>query len=549
MSHCRLALLAFALVLLLTPIAATAQQPSQPPPQEQVGGRVVSQTDKHPIPHAKITLTNTRDQKIAATAIADDEGRFRFDPVPPGKYRMNGSATNYLPANYQQHGQYATAIVTGAGLATDSLELQLNPISSISGHVFDNGEPVQRASVMLFREDPSSAAHVTQSQTSQTNDDGAYEFNRVAPGRYFLVANGTPWYAVHPPLDRPGFQTQFRVAVDPALDVAYPPVYYPDSLEPSGATPITLHGGETPTADLQMHPEHAVTLTLQLPLGDAGNNYPTPQLFRTIFGTEESALTQSESFNSNGTTTTTIFGIAPGQYSLRNFTSTGLFGPSRRVDLTSSITTADAADPPGAASLTVTAHAANGASLPTQLQVSLRSLPSNQSMNAKLNEKGVAEFPTVPTGDYRVAFLGSPRAIYILTLAVEGKPVADKQLHITNASHLTVEMTLVQGTFQVEGYVRREGQPVPGVFVALVPADADTDLFRRYQTDLDGSFTFNNVVPGNYIVIALDDPAEDLRWTDIPTIMKYLQHGTPLSVPANGSSPVRLADPISAQPR
>ena len=46
MSHCRLALLAFALVLLLTPIAATAQQPSQPPPQEQVGGRVVSQTDK-----------------------------------------------------------------------------------------------------------------------------------------------------------------------------------------------------------------------------------------------------------------------------------------------------------------------------------------------------------------------------------------------------------------------------------------------------------------------------------------------------------------------
>jgi len=540
------ALIAVALVLLRL-VAAPAQQPSQ----ERVSGRVVSQIDKHPIPHAKVTLTNTRDPKIAATTIADDEGHFRFDPVPPGKYRMNASATNYLPANYQQHGQYATAIVTGAGLATDSLELQLNPVSSISGHVLDNGEPVQRASVMLFREDPTSAAHITQAQTAQTNDDGTYEFSRVAPGRYFLVASGTPWYAVHPPHDPTGYQPPFRVAVDPALDVAYPPIYYPDSLDSSGATPITLHGGESATADMPMHPEHAVTLTLQSPTGERSINRPVPQLFRSIFGNEEPVPTQGEYFNNDGTGTAIIPGVAPGQYSLREFTNNGYPVHSRSVDLTSGAVTADIADQTETASLTVAVHMANGASLPEQLQVSLRGLPSNQNMNAKPNEKGVAEFPSVPVGDYRVAFLGSPRATNLLALTLDNKPVADKQLHITKAAHLAVEMTLVQGAFRVEGYVRREGQPVPGVFVALVPADADTDpdLFRRYQSDLDGSFTFNNVVPGNYIVIALDDPAEDLRWTDISTLMKYLQHGIPLSVSANGSSPVRLADPVTPQSR
>ena len=540
---------AYAIALLLAPYLLCAEEP-QP---DQVAGRIISALDGHPLPHATITLTALPSEKVFATALSGDDGLFHFDAVPAGKYRMTGNAANYFSAAYLAHGQYSTAIVTGAGLATDSLELQLDPISSISGHVLDNGEPVEHAAITLYREDPDSTERITRRQVVQTDDDGAYNFNRVPPGRYFLAANATPWYAIHPPFEPEGSQPPFRLAVDPALDVAYPLVFYPDALDPSGASPITLHGGEQITADMQMHPQHAMTLTVRVPSDDKQNNRIAPQLTRSIFGEDEPVFYQNVSNAGNGAIT--ISGIPPGVYSLQDVGANGLIAHSRSVNLTGASASLDDSAPSETASVTVSVHMAPGVSLPKQAQLNLRGIQSDRATAGKLNEKGVAEFPNIPPGDYRFAFLGSSKPVNVLAFAVDGKPVEDKRLHIAGAGHAVVELTVSLGSFEIDGFVKRDGKSIAGSLVALVPAGGDTnaELFRRDQSDLDGSFSFYNVAPGNYIVIAMENGPDlrstDLRWTDVPTITPYLLHGLPVSVPTTGPAAIRLTDSVDDQHR
>jgi hypothetical protein len=42
---------------------------------------------------------------------------------------------------------------------------------------------------------------------------------------------------------------------------------------------------------------------------------------------------------------------------------------------------------------------------------------------------------------------------------------------------------------------------------------ATRDLFRRDQSDLDGTFSLHGVIPGTYTVVAIDN-GWDLDWCD-----------------------------------
>ena len=65
--------------------------------------------------------------------------------------------------------------------------------------------------------------------------------------------------------------------------------------------------------------------------------------------------------------------------------------------------------------------------------------------------------------------------------------------------------------------------------VVLVPRDPEInrDLFRRDQSDLDGTFTLQNVVPGTYTVLAIDN-GWDLDWSQPGVIAATSPTGTRL---------------------
>src|SRR6266853_790418 len=118
-----------------------------------VAGMVVSSTTGTPLKDTRVTLVNTRNRREAVWIITRGDGRFEFAGLAAGKYSLEGARRGYIPAGYEQHEQYSTAIVAGEEFDTQNLTLRLVPMAMLTGRVLDEyGEGVRDARVMLYAE-------------------------------------------------------------------------------------------------------------------------------------------------------------------------------------------------------------------------------------------------------------------------------------------------------------------------------------------------------------------------------------------------------------
>lgn len=85
--------------------------------------------------------------------------------------------------------------------------------------------------------------------------------------------------------------------------------------------------------------------------------------------------------------------------------------------------------------------------------------------------------------------------------------------------------------------------------IVLVPKDpeANRELFRRDQSDLDGTFTFHSVIPGSYTAIAIEN-GWDLDWSKPAVIAQYAPHGEKIVV-GGSQSAIQLPSPLEIQPK
>jgi len=80
----------------------------------------------------------------------------------------------------------------------------------------------------------------------------------------------------------------------------------------------------------------------------------------------------------------------------------------------------------------------------------------------------------------------------------------------------------------------RAGHPASGIMILLAPEDAKDNqfLFRRDQSDSDGTFLLSNIVPGRYRLLAIEE-GWDLNWADPNVLAAYLKKSIPLQVRAH----------------
>jgi hypothetical protein len=86
--------------------------------------------------------------------------------------------------------------------------------------------------------------------------------------------------------------------------------------------------------------------------------------------------------------------------------------------------------------------------------------------------------------------------------------------------------------------------------VVLVPnnPDMNRDLFRRDQSDLDGTFSLRDVVPGNYTILAIEN-GWDLDWSQPGVISAYLKRGRTIEVGSQPGSTMRLPEAVEVVSR
>jgi len=539
---------------------AAAQSPAAPQAASSSGnyriaGVVVSKVDGHPLARARITVRDAKDPQKFESLLTAEDGKFEFTGVPAGKYDLHGAKRGFIQASYDQHERFSTAIVTGVGLDTEDLVLRLPPTAIISGKVIDeSGDPVRRASVALYFDDHSSGVNlIRQIRGAQTDDQGSYEIAGLMPGTYFLSVNAKPWYAVHPntnPSDSPakgksaGAASADASTFDRSLDVTYPLTYYSDVTDADSATPIPIAGGERLQIEFHLNPVPSLRLLFRVP-DNGGKGQIFPGIQQPAFDGE--TFLQHDGMRMLSPGLIELTGIPAGRYNVR------LNGPDsalqmKGVDLTKDGEEIDTSHAEALSTVKISVQTPAEATLPPRLFVGLRSGSRAFSRALPLNPKGEAEIPEISAGRYEVQVWGAGKPYSIAHISAEGAEVSGHSIAVTAGSSPSVALTVVGGSINVEGIARRAGKPFAGAMVVLVPKnpEGDRSLFRRDQTDLDGTFNLQNVVPGSYTVLAIEN-GWDWDWSQPGVIAAYANHGSSVEVGNHFGRVVKLPEAVEVQ--
>ena len=534
--------------------AASAEQ-IRPPTiarQFRITGTVVNATSGQPLADTLVEIGVAQKQDAVESVETDASGRFVFERLAPAKYWLVGERQGFLRQGYNEHSNFFTAIVVGSGLQSEDLVFRLRADASISGTVTDDqNEAIREAQVYLFS-DSSEEGERRASQRAQTGTDsqGHYRFSHLRPGKYFVAVSAQPWYRQpqQPQVSASPTGGGDSAGSDPAqvessakpspLDVAYPLTYYADAVEADHATPVVLKPGDRLQTDITLSAVPAVHLRIltagmsSSPDSGMGANVSLRALGGVTIPVPVS--------NMNSAGAMEIAGLAPGDYML-NLTS---FGKERHNWTQNVRLTTDAEiDGRRSSSSSITGVVTlDGVPPSGKAYIALRDETSGTGLGAQIGTKGEFEFQSQPVraGTYQVAVFNVPGAAVTAVMA-SGARVNGESVTIADNSNVKLVVSMSKGLGRVDGVAERDGSPLAGAMVVLVPdqIEGNESLFRRDQSDSDGSFSLPNIVPGRYTVVALGRGWE-LEWGKAEVLRPYLTNGERMEISPRGKYQVTV---------
>jgi hypothetical protein len=533
--------LTVALWLLTATLVASAQQLSHNGTDEfDVTGKVVNSITGQVVHSAFVQLASVARRTEAQHMETGSDGDFSFHHLAPGKYNLIGQARGFPTQSFDQHDNFNSAIVVGPNKVSTGIVFRLQPEGSISGRVLDeHHEAVREAQVWLFerRNDIGRRLIAPRSQM-QSDDLGEYHFSHLGPGTYYLAVAGQPWYRRYlQASSRRMADGQPQADVDPALDVAYPLTYYPGATDADSAGAIALHSGDRVTADFDLVPVQSLHFMMRIPPGDNGQP-PMPNFRQRVFG-EPVVFIQPNVVGTQGQIE--ISGIAPGDYTINLFRREG----NNTATQTEDLILQQSGELDTSAALTLEKiHGVvkfEGSRVPPNPFIQLNDVNSGRSLGARIDEHG--EFSMQPEQPGRLVLaLGNAPGYAIRNITATGTRVSGRTVEFTGTQPVELSIEAFQGVGTVNGSVMNGDKPISGAMVVLVPRDiADNlSLFRRDQSDSDGTFTLPDVVPGLYTAIAIQD-RWDMDWAQPEALRPYLAKGTPVQIDSKQQLEIRVA--------
>jgi len=517
----------------------------------RIAGTVVNAMTGAPLSQTRISIADTRDRSKPIGMITTEDGHFEFSHLKAGKYSLAGAKRGFISAAYEQHEQYSTAIVTGEEFATENLVLRLTPMALITGHVTDEfGEGIRSANVTLYFENHNGGmTRITHYSNSMSDDRGFYDFSLLRPGKYYISVTAKPWYAIHPASAVDGSSAPAS-QVSSGLDAAYPTTYYNGATDADGATAIDVKGGDRLEIDVHVNPVPALHLMFRVPTNEQGQQggFQMPMLEKRVF--DSVSYAQTEGMNSVGPGLFEITGVPPGRYTVRVKSSdAGRGQQAADVDLVQNGQELNDSRGEALGGLKVTIKMPGDEPLPKQYGVGMQDARRRFVAFKQGDPAGQFTFEDLPAGKYAI-WVGSQAKPFSVVRVTS--PAGDSWGHeVSIAAGATAEVTatISAGIVRIEGVVKKKDKKIGGVMVALVPNDpvAHMDLFRRDQSDFDGTFVLQGVIPGAYTIVAVED-AWGLDWMQPSVLARYVQHGQNISVGDFMNGTLQLPEPIEVQP-
>ena len=229
------------LSLLLAGALSSEEAPQEGTQVARLSGRVVEERTGAPISSAQVVLLPQQRTTSGPPllAITDQDGRYTFEGVVPGRYRVDVLKAGILPAADPAN---VPTVTLAAGQIIDDWNVPVQRGGAIAGRILDPfGEPLVDVTVRAARRNapgagPSQAiANSTPSgdlrtRAIPTNDLGEFRVFGLASGEYVIAASPQPMI---------GRQS---ISANATLLAS---TFYPGVSEATAAQPIAVTAGET----------------------------------------------------------------------------------------------------------------------------------------------------------------------------------------------------------------------------------------------------------------------------------------------------------------
>jgi hypothetical protein len=244
-----------------------------------------------------------------------------------------------------------------------------------------------------------------------------------------------------------------------------------------------------------------------------------------------------------------VGGLAPGLYRIR-LQGQGSENRSALVEVTSgSIRTVDLGASPAFANITVHFNGIEDAggnpaqvhlidadtgqlAFPSNLEINSGDLRQRRQPRTLASDRVIQ----VPAGRYEVTLFGKPD-IYLTGITAQSAEVTGRIVKV-HAGDSRMTLHVATGHATLRGVTTFADKPSVGAMVLLVPASLGDPtgiaMLRRDQSNTDGSFDFEEVIPGQYILVAIDNGWQ-INWNDPSTLRSYLMHGVPVDLPSSAN--------------
>jgi hypothetical protein len=502
-----------------------------------IKGRVVATETGKPMRRVQINLSSP-DFSEARTISTTAQGVFEFKELPAGRYTLIATRPGFIRLQYGQRrpGEPGRPIQLADGQRVTDADFSLPRTGWITGRITDElGEPLADVSIYpaqwkYFRGKrrlvPVSGGG---GPFNRTDDTGQFRITGLEPGDYFVLATTrTTWTVDENPDERIGFLPTFSGGV----------------ANPANAIPVKVSmGQEASVGDFAMVPGRVASIS-----GTATYSSGLPIAGETINMTQEFAGPgSSSSFGMQGAKVNPdgsflIKNVAPGDYKLSLRGPGGKDHPAEGVTVTVSVMGENltgvmlVGGSGGTLSGRVISDTGEAIPLPTtsRMRVSARPVDPTSTYTSFDNDNGrvkddfTFELANV-YGKNKISINPMPTGWAVRRIEHDGKDYADLPVELHGGQKLDgVTIVLSKTLPRFRGtLVDGAGRPAEGTAL-LFPEDAsrwgeDSRLVRTARPDAAGGFEFRNVIPGEYLAVALEY-VRDGDWTD-PEFLEKLREG------------------------
>ena len=214
----------------------------------RISGRVTVEGANTPVAGARVILLPGAPTRgplgPPPQTTTDQDGRYEFDRVAPGAYRIEVQKTGFALLVDPPRSR---TVQVAPGQSVDGVDRQLQKGAVIAGRILDpNGEPLPDARIMVMRRvtppGPSGAPArlmPAPGQSQQTNDLGEFRVAGLAPGEYYVAATPRPAAM----FGGPGVNVNSASRTTRTARTTIATTYYPGTTDQAAAQPLSVAAG------------------------------------------------------------------------------------------------------------------------------------------------------------------------------------------------------------------------------------------------------------------------------------------------------------------